>query len=64
MTVQPATGDIWCTVNERDQLGDDLVPDYATRVKEGAFYGWPWSYWGQHVDVRAQPDRPARGRSS
>jgi len=42
LAIQPATGDLWCTTNERDGLGDDLVPDYATRVREGAFYGWPW----------------------
>jgi glucose/arabinose dehydrogenase len=45
-------------VNERDELGSDLVPDYLTSVKDGAFYGWPWSYFGQHVDERVQPPRP------
>jgi glucose/arabinose dehydrogenase len=45
-------------VNERDELGSDLVPDYLTTVKEGAFYGWPWSYWGGHVDERVKPQRP------
>jgi glucose/arabinose dehydrogenase len=50
---------LWVAVNERDQLGDDLVPDYMTGVKDGAFYGWPWSYWGRHVDVRVQPQDPA-----
>ncbi len=50
---------LWVAVNERDQLGDDLVPDYMTGVKDGAFYGWPWSYWGQHVDSRVQPQNPA-----
>ncbi|MFO7324973.1 MAG: PQQ-dependent sugar dehydrogenase [Pseudomonadota bacterium] len=58
MTMQPATGDIWCAVNERDMLGDDLVPDYATRVKEGAFYGWPWYYMGTYEEPRMAGDRP------
>lgn len=58
MTIQPATGDIWCTVNERDQLGDDLVPDYATSVKEGRFYGWPWYYMGNYEEPRMKGDRP------
>jgi glucose/arabinose dehydrogenase len=49
------TGQLWAVVNERDELGSDLVPDYLTSVKEGAFYGWPFSYWGQHVDKRVQP---------
>lgn len=54
----PDTGELWTTVNERDELGSDLVPDYMTSVTEGAFYGWPYSYYGQHVDVRAKPARP------
>jgi len=58
LTVQPATGDLWCTVNERDMLGDDLVPDYTTRVKKGAFFGWPWYYIGNHEDPRLKGDRP------
>ena len=58
MTIQPATGDVWCAVNERDQLGDNLVPDYATRVKEGAFYGWPWYYMGNYEEPRMKGDRP------
>jgi glucose/arabinose dehydrogenase len=58
LTVQPATGDLWCTTNERDRLGDDLVPDYSTRVKEGGFYGWPWYYMGDHEDPRLKGDRP------
>jgi glucose/arabinose dehydrogenase len=45
-------------VNERDELGSDLVPDYLTRVRDGAFYGWPWSYYGNHVDTRVKPARP------
>jgi glucose/arabinose dehydrogenase len=53
MTIQPATGDLWCVVNERDELGDNLPPDYATHVAAGAFYGWPWYYIGNHEDPRA-----------
>ncbi len=56
---EPTTGALWVVVNERDELGSDLVPDYLTSVKDGAFYGWPFSYWGQHVDERAQPQNPA-----
>jgi glucose/arabinose dehydrogenase len=51
-------GKLWAIANERDEIGPDLVPDYLTQVKEGAFYGWPYSYYGQHVDVRVQPQRP------
>jgi glucose/arabinose dehydrogenase len=51
-------GTLWAVVNERDELGDDLVPDYLTSVRPGAFYGWPWSYYGQHVDTRVEPARP------
>jgi glucose/arabinose dehydrogenase len=51
-------GTLWAVVNERDELGSDLVPDYLTSVREGAFYGWPYSYWGQHVDARPKPARP------
>lgn len=58
LTVQPGTGDVWCSVNERDMLGDDLVPDYATSVKQGAFYGWPWYYIGDNEDPRLKGDRP------
>ena len=54
----PGTDQLWAVVNERDELGSDLVPDYLTSVKEGGFYGWPYSYWGQHVDDRAQPQKP------
>lgn len=57
MTIQPATGELWCAVNERDTLGDDLPPDFATRVKEGGFYGWPWYYIGDHVDPRHKGKR-------
>lgn len=52
MTVQPATGDLWCVVNERDELGDNVPFDYATSVKDGAFYGWPWYYIGDNPDPR------------
>jgi glucose/arabinose dehydrogenase len=54
----PGTNTLWTVVNERDELGPNLVPDYLTSVKPGAFYGWPWSYWGQHVDPRVRPQRP------
>ena len=54
----PESGALWAVVNERDELGSDLVPDYLTEVKEGAFYGWPFSYWGQHVDTRVEPQNP------
>jgi glucose/arabinose dehydrogenase len=55
---QPQSGALWVVVNERDELGNDLVPDYMTSVQDGGFYGWPWSYYGQHVDTRVQPQRP------
>ena len=58
LAVEPSTGVLWVVVNERDELGSDLVPDYLTSVKEGAFYGWPFSYWGQHVDDRVKPQNP------
>jgi glucose/arabinose dehydrogenase len=58
MDVHPTTGDLWCSTNERDLLGDDLPPDYITRVKEGAFYGWPWYYIGAHEDPRHKNARP------
>ena len=54
----PGTGALWTVVNERDEIGSDLVPDYLTSVKDGAFYGWPYSYYGQNVDVRAKPPQP------
>ena len=57
LAVSPETGDVWCSTNERDGLGDDLVPDYVTRVHEGAFYGWPWIYLGDHVDPRHPAER-------
>ena len=55
---EPQTGVLWTVVNERDEIGSDLVPDYLTSVKDGAFYGWPYSYYGQHVDERVKPPRP------
>ncbi len=54
---QPQSGALWTVVNERDELGSDLVPDYLTEVKQGAFYGWPYSYYGQHADARVKPAR-------
>src|SRR5690606_30062174 len=55
---QPHDGRLWTTVNERDEIGSDLVPDYMTSVQDGDFYGWPYSYYGQHVDTRVEPPRP------
>jgi glucose/arabinose dehydrogenase len=55
---EPQTGKLWTVVNERDEIGSDLVPDYLTSVQEGGFYGWPYSYYGQHVDTRVEPQRP------
>jgi glucose/arabinose dehydrogenase len=56
--VQPGTDTVWCAVNERDMLGDNLPPDYVTRVRDRAFYGWPWYYLGDHPDPRHQGERP------
>ena len=61
---EPETGELWTAVNERDEIGNDLVPDYMTSVKEGAFYGWPWSYYGPHVDARVKPPRPDKVASA
>jgi glucose/arabinose dehydrogenase len=58
LAIQPGTGALFAVVNERDEIGPDLVPDYLTSVKDGGFYGWPYSYWGQHVDVRVHPQKP------
>ena len=58
MAWEPESGALWTAVNERDELGSDLVPDYMTSVRDGAFYGWPYSYYGQHVDARVKPQRP------
>jgi glucose/arabinose dehydrogenase len=58
MAVNPVTGDLWVSTNERDGLGDELVPDYVTRIKEGGYYGWPWHYLGNHEDPRHAAERP------
>jgi glucose/arabinose dehydrogenase len=55
LTIQPGTGELWVVVNERDEIGPNLVPDYLTSVREGGFYGWPYSYWGKNVDTRVKP---------
>lgn len=60
MAWEPFSGELWTVVNERDELGNDLVPDYMTSVQEGGFYGWPWSYFGQNVDTRVSPANPYR----
>ncbi|WP_028694795.1 PQQ-dependent sugar dehydrogenase [Pseudomonas cremoricolorata] len=64
MDWEPHTGALWTAVNERDEIGSDLVPDYITSVKDGAFYGWPYSYYGQHVDARVDPQDPAKVASA
>ncbi|MBW8735168.1 MAG: sorbosone dehydrogenase family protein [Asticcacaulis sp.] len=61
---QPQSGQLWTVVNERDEIGSDLVPDYLTSVKQGAFYGWPFSYYGQHIDGRVKPQDPAKVASA
>lgn len=58
LNIHPETGELWTVVNERDEIGPNLVPDYMTSVRESGFYGWPWSYYGQHVDPRVAPPRP------
>jgi glucose/arabinose dehydrogenase len=60
LAFEPGSGQLWAVVNERDELGPDLVPDYLTSVREGAFYGWPWAYWGPHADTRVQPPNPQK----
>ncbi len=55
---EPETGALWAVVNERDELGPDLVPDYLTSVQDGGFYGWPYSYYGSHLDRGVAPPRP------
>lgn len=60
LAMHPETGKLWGVVNERDELGPDLVPDYLTSVREGGFYGWPYSYWGQNVDTRVMPQDPEK----
>jgi len=64
LAIQPGTGTLWAAVNERDELGPNLTPDYLTSVREGGFYGWPYSYWGQHVDPRVRPQDPAKVASA
>ncbi|HKO88042.1 MAG TPA: PQQ-dependent sugar dehydrogenase, partial [Burkholderiales bacterium] len=58
LAIQPRTGVLWAVVNERDEIGPDLVPDYLTSVREGGFYGWPYAYWGQNADLRVMPEDP------
>jgi glucose/arabinose dehydrogenase len=58
LAVEPQTGQLFAVVNERDEIGPDLVPDYLTMIRDGGFYGWPYSYWGSHIDVRVHPQRP------
>ena len=60
LAIQPGTDQLWAVANERDEIGPNLVPDYLTSVRDGAFYGWPYSYWGQNVDIRAQPQNPRK----
>ncbi|MBB5213704.1 PQQ-dependent sugar dehydrogenase [Parapusillimonas granuli] len=64
LAVQPGTGRLWAVVNERDEIGAHLVPDYLTAVQEGGFYGWPYSYWGQNVDERVRPQNPEKVASA
>jgi len=64
LTIQPGTGELWAAVNERDEIGPNLVPDYVTSVRDGGFYGWPYSYWGQNVDTRVQPQDPQKVASA
>jgi len=58
LAIEPTTNQLWSVVNERDELGPQLVPDYLTQVRDGAFYGWPYSYWGQNIDPRVRPQEP------
>jgi hypothetical protein len=58
LAVEPHTGELWVSTNERDGLGDDLVPDYISHIKEGGYYGWPWYYMGNHEDPRHKGARP------
>ncbi|TAK38709.1 MAG: sorbosone dehydrogenase family protein [Lysobacteraceae bacterium] len=64
LAIQPGTGELWAVVNERDEIGPNLVPDYLTSVKEGAFYGWPYAYWGSHADSRVMPQDPDKVAAS
>ncbi len=58
LTFEPVTGKLWAVINERDELGNNLVPDYMTSVQDGGFYGWPWSWYGNHIDIRVHPQQP------
>src|SRR5690606_25268368 len=58
LAIEPTTSALWSVVNERDEIGPQLVPDYLTQVQDGGFYGWPYSYWGQNIDPRVRPQRP------
>jgi glucose/arabinose dehydrogenase len=64
LAIQPGTGQLWAVVNERDEIGPNLVPDYLTSVREGGFYGWPYSYWGKNVDTRVRPGDPEKVASA
>ncbi|MGD9740894.1 MAG: sorbosone dehydrogenase family protein [Parvibaculaceae bacterium] len=64
LAIQSGTGELWAVVNERDEIGPNLVPDYLTAVREGGFYGWPYSYWGQNVDTRVRPQDPQKVASA
>ena len=64
LAIEPGTSQLWAVVNERDELGAQLVPDYLTSVRAGAFYGWPYSYWGKHIDPRVRPQKPELVRTA
>jgi len=64
LAINPANQQLWAVANERDELGAQLVPDYLTSVRPGAFYGWPYSYWGAHVDPRVHPQKPEMVRKA
>ena len=64
LAFEPTSNRLWAVVNERDELGAELVPDYLTSVREGAFYGWPYSYWGRHIDPRVHPQKPELVRTA
>ena len=64
LAIQPGSGQLWAAVNERDEIGPNLVPDYITAVREGGFYGWPYSYWGKNVDERVRPQDPQKVASA
>jgi glucose/arabinose dehydrogenase len=64
LAIQPGSGQLWAVVNERDEIGPNLVPDYLTSVRDGGFYGWPYSYWGQHADSRVRPQNAAKVASA